>query len=112
MPAQPQLSQAFYASRVTQKGTRAEDILAGSRERNAKLGITGGLVFTGIHFCQVLEGPEENVEMLLSKIRMDLRHQSFTLVYHEPKAIRSFALWTMGYAAMPFADQLIVPLIN
>lgn len=73
------------------------DILADARERNAALGVTGALVFTGTRFAQLLEGDRAAVHGLLDKILLDPRHTD-TYVFDEwPIERRVFRSWSMAY---------------
>ncbi len=47
-----------------------------ARENNGALNITGILLFNGVEFLQILEGTEEIVDTLFSKISLDDRHHS------------------------------------
>ena len=51
-----------------------EDILVKSRKNNNEIGITGMLIYHNDTFLQVLEGDEEKVDTLMSKIKKDGRH--------------------------------------
>jgi len=55
-----------------------------SRERNAKLGITGLLVHKSQHFLQVLEGGKDEVEEVMGSIAKDPRHTDVTVVVRVP----------------------------
>ena len=49
-------------------------IVKASIARNAQMGVTGALIYTGSHFIQALEGDEEQVEELMRSIVADSRH--------------------------------------
>ena len=48
-----------------------QDILVKSRKNNNEVGITGMLIYHNDTFLQVLEGDEEKVDTLMSKIKKD-----------------------------------------
>jgi hypothetical protein len=73
-----------------------ERLLRTSRENNARLGITGMLLYEGGTFIQQLEGEEAVVRGLFQTIRDDTRHRDVTLIHAGP-AERRFSEWTMGY---------------
>jgi hypothetical protein len=77
--------------------TELRHLLAGSRARNEKAGITGMLLYKDGNFMQVLEGDETAVRDLLKRISGDLRHRGLLVLctgYHEK---RQFGDWTMGF---------------
>lgn len=68
-----------------------------SRERNARLDLTGMLLYGGGVFLQVLEGLPAAVDSLYRKIEMDPRHHSLILVEQDRISERSFPDWSMGF---------------
>lgn len=72
-----------------------EEIVAWSTAFNARAHITGGLIFTGSHFSQVLEGPVPAVRALMASICRDGRHLDVRLLYENAISKRRF-----GAAAM------------
>jgi hypothetical protein len=94
-------------------------LLAKSRERNEREGITGMLLFKDGHFMQVVEGEEEAVKRLHDRIQADPRHQGIFTVDSGPLETRRFADWSMGFydlgeegAALPagYSEFLDTPL--
>jgi hypothetical protein len=84
-------------------------LLAASRSKNARLGITGMLLHVDGCFFQVLEGLAANVDELFATIVADQRHARVTTIIREPIARRAFGDWTMGYASMdPAALQRMI----
>ena len=53
-----------------------EDMVAKASKTNAKEGVTGILLFNGVHFFQLLEGPEEAVRAIYHAICQDPRHNN------------------------------------
>lgn len=74
-----------------------DEILVSSRQKNARIGVTGMLVYMGGSFIQVLEGEAEDVDPLVSRIAEDLRHRDFVVIARYPVAERQFPDWSMGY---------------
>jgi hypothetical protein len=72
-----------------------KDILLQSQKNNAKLDITGLLVVITRKFVQVLEGPEEHLNVLYSKILQDSRHNNSYLLSYTPIDERHFGEWPM-----------------
>lgn len=93
------LIQCIYASASSRDFETAElaDLLQAARENNAKLGLTGMLLYAEGSFFQVLEGQPDVVETLYAKIERDRRHDQVTLVIKEPIPKRYFDAWTMGF---------------
>ena len=65
--------------------------------KNARLQITGMLLYHDGHFLQLLEGNEQAVRELYGVIVEDERHKWVSLVMTGPTAERDFADWTMGF---------------
>ncbi len=74
------------------------DLLGRSRTKNARLGITGILLYRRGRFLQVLEGPRAQVDELYATIAADSRHQEVSTVLVEDRRERRFPDWTMGFA--------------
>ena len=90
----------IYASQAT--GNPAIDlftILATSRANNGLDGITGVLWVAEGRYIQVLEGPDESVELTFARIRQDFRHREIEVLRDEQATEREFGDWHM--AAMP-----------
>lgn len=88
-----------YASSAIQPFSRPdlEDLLATSRENNARAGITGMLLYKDGNFMQVLEGDEEAVRELYDKIAADPRHKGEILLQQGFTEERQFPEWSMGF---------------
>jgi len=103
------LFQVLYSSIATDHlGAHAmRALLAHARERNARLGITGVLIYypESREIVQVLEGPKAAVLALLKKLRADPRHRR--LVVHFEAAIRDrdLASWPMGFLSAECDDS-------
>ena len=85
-------------------GAVSDDDLAGllirARERNARLKITGALLFRNGHFIKVIEGPERAVRTVFASIVANPLHRNIHLVADEEIAERRFPAWKMGYHAL------------
>ena len=72
---QSQLKRVVYVSEKTDASdTTLKDIIASSKKNNPEEDITGCLLSGSNSFLQLLEGPEDFVDTLYSKIRKDNRH--------------------------------------
>ena len=72
-------------------------VLQTSRRRNARLGVTGLLLYDAEHFFQLIEGEDEVVDSLFRTIAADTRHRDVRVLSEGPIARRSFASWSMDY---------------
>ena len=56
------------------------EIVAVSRPRNLACEISGALLFDGARFCQLLEGTETQVRLLMRSIEIDARHNNVNVL--------------------------------
>lgn len=85
------------------------DLLAKSRGNNAKLGITGMLLYKDGNFMQALEGEEIAVRALYTKIGRDPRHRGMITILEGPLEERQFMNWSMGFCDLNSAAVLSTP---
>jgi hypothetical protein len=83
---------------LSQAIREVEDIVKVSRPRNASLSVTGALIFTEVHFAQILEGPQQGVDELMTSICRDKRHRDVTIIHNGVVPARRFANWSLAYA--------------
>jgi len=83
-------------------------LFGAARSHNKKRHITGALLLLDDYFVQTLEGDEQAVTALLSKIKADPRHDSFEILDTNLVATRVFARWAMAKVS----DDLDSPDIN
>ena len=74
-----------------------DSILATSQANNARVGVTGALMFTDGYFAQVLEGGREVVEQVFERIQLDERHSDVQLLSFAPIDARVFPNWAMAF---------------
>ena len=79
-------------------------ILATSQVNNARVGVTGALMFNQGCFAQVLEGPQHAVEATFERIQQDVRHGEVALLSFGPAEARGFPVWSMAYVGASDAD--------
>ena len=97
------LHRLIYTSRNLLGGGEAEQdaavagILAVSKRNNARVGVTGALLFNAGTFAQVLEGPRAAVEATFERIQRDQRHGDVSVLQCEPVAARGFPNWSMAF---------------
>jgi len=90
--------QLVYVSRAVRELERfdLQQIIATSRLRNWRAGISGSLLSTGTQFAQVLEGRADAVQVLMGRIVRDERHTSVRVAFQAPILKRAFPDWTMS----------------
>ncbi|GJL68804.1 MAG: hypothetical protein NPIRA06_14390 [Nitrospirales bacterium] len=91
--------QISYISTATKPMSQEdlEQILRSSRENNARLGITGMLLYGNNTFIQILEGEENTVNELIGRIKNDSRHTDFQVLKKRAVDRREYADWSMGF---------------
>jgi len=102
------LVQIIYISRSTFDNTDAINkiepnvvrILAKSRINNRKNGLVGVLYFGDGAFFQCLEGDEDAINSLFTKIENDPRHKDIKLISKKYISRLSFPDWAMKYAPL------------
>lgn len=73
-------------------------IVAGAKAFNAGVGITGGLIWTGQAFAQLLEGEAVEVDALMARIAADPRHEAVRIVDEAEVRRRAVPDWSMAYS--------------
>ena len=110
-----ELVQFIYCSACAKADFSPEDLntlLGECRENNAKVNITGMLLYHSRTFFQILEGDPVVVQNLFEKIAKDRRHDRITKIVVEQIGQRAFANWTMGYSRVSAADLASIPGLN
>ncbi|WP_298191021.1 BLUF domain-containing protein [Novosphingobium sp.] len=111
------LGSLLYISRSTIAPEEAEAVVAGivatSVTRNAAVGLTGALLFTGTHFAQALEGDKAAIEDLMHRVTCDIRHDEIVIVEQGPLEQRRFDTWSMAYfGPSQFVSRHVTRLLN
>lgn len=108
------LVRVAYASAASRRIDREEllQLLAKAREKNARLGVTGILLYVDDSFFQVLEGPLEAVTGIYARIEQDDRHSKVLKLIQEPITERAFPDWSMGMARVSREDLASIPGLN
>ena len=84
-----------------------------ARERNPFFELTGALLFTGVHFAQVLEGHDEDIDEMLQSIKRDPRHREIMVMDRSPLVNRRFKDWSMAYSGpSAFVSGFVTRLLN
>jgi Sensors of blue-light using FAD len=100
-----------YSSSASDTFTEADlpALLAQSRDNNARLGITGMLLYRDGRFLQLLEGEKDVVRAKLEVIAGDDRHVRIRRLIEDDIGTRQFPDWSMGYGAALPGDVGAVP---
>lgn len=91
------MKRLLYFSTASADVTQADvdRIVQAASDANAQTEISGALAYNGRNFCQVLEGPDEQVSALMQRIEADNRHSGIKILDEKPITNRYFADWTM-----------------
>ena len=101
----------IYVSTAT-KLMSTQDLVAllhRARENNARLGITGLLLYKQGTFMQAIEGDEMAVRALYAAISKDPRHHSVSTLSATLIAQRQFSAWEMGFKNLEGVDISSIP---
>ena len=77
---------------------RLGEIVGPARWSNKCNDVSGMLLYTGVHFLEILEGEESVLNEMWSRLELDDRHASLVRIGDEACNERRFADWKMGYA--------------
>ncbi|HTW63044.1 MAG TPA: BLUF domain-containing protein [Bryobacteraceae bacterium] len=88
-----------YVSSATQLFSEydLEALLRQSCDNNARLGLTGMLLYKDGNFMQALEGPDDAVLGLYRTIEKDPRHRGILPLMRQQIQDREFPSWSMGF---------------
>lgn len=76
-------------------------ILMQARRNNQRDGITGALICRQDMYLQLIEGPDDAIDVLYAKIVADDRHSDVQLAHSESVEKRMFPEWDMLDDSMP-----------
>ncbi|MDO7853412.1 BLUF domain-containing protein [Hymenobacter convexus] len=96
------LHHLVYQSSATTGLNEAEltSLLTQSRAWNHGHGLTGLLLYSNGDIMQVLEGTEEEVSYIFTRIAQDARHGRVVKLSDGPIAARNFSQWSMGFKSL------------
>jgi Sensors of blue-light using FAD len=110
-----ELVHCIYCSSATAADLSSEDLerlLEQCRRNNAKLDVSGILLYQDRSFFQILEGDRKVVASLFEKISKDPRHTRTTKIIVEPIEQRAFEQWTMGHSKLTARELAHIPGLN
>ncbi|RXH19597.1 BLUF domain-containing protein [Bradyrhizobium guangzhouense] len=76
--------------------------------RNAELGLTGVLMFSGRHFAQFLEGPDEKLAVMKASICRDRRHADIRTLATPAIKQRRYGGWALAYSGRATAIDRVL----
>lgn len=104
----------FFLTYISSATSRCSEedltlLLAQSRENNAKLGITGMLLYKDGNFMQVLEGEESAVRSLYARIERDPRNKGNIVLLQGHAEESQFPDWYMGFRNLDSPEVRDIP---
>ncbi len=84
-------------------------LLFQSRKNNKASDITGMLLYDHGTFLQIIEGPDDAIKQLFSKIEKDDRHERIITISQRAIPKRDFEQWTMGFAKINRGQFMSLP---
>ncbi len=105
------LERLLYRSKATHTlgSLHLFNMLSEARAKNARMGITGHLLYTEEVFVQCIEGSPEAIESLWKSLQRDHRHYDLELLARGPLEIRRFSDWTMAFSSYPSLNRFNMP---
>lgn len=86
--------------------TEIEEIITQAKQFNTAHDITGCLIYNKGYFLQILEGEKQLVMNLVNSIKLDDRHDHFTILSEGETKLRTFKDWAMAYYHDPLNAEL------
>lgn len=85
------------------------NLLNQSRQKNARLGITGHLLYADGMFTQCLEGPAASLDGLWQSLIKDPRHDAIAVIDRTSVHDRRFEEWSMAFSSYRYLNALNMP---
>lgn len=103
--------QIVYGSSAVRSFSKSElvELLTQSRAKNARLGVTGMLLYKDGNFLQVIEGDEAAVRQLFGSILKDVRHRDILVIDENTVSERQFGNWSMAFRNLGDKDLSAMP---
>ena len=101
----------IYASSAVAEFSPFElvDLLKSCHRNNARLGVTGMLLYKAGNFMQAIEGDEDVVRDLHAKISLDPRHRGMMTLLAGSVPERQFPDWSMGFRDLNAPEAGSIP---
>lgn len=78
-----------------------DHLLLDARAFNARIGVTGVLLYDGLRFFQYFEGSDYATDQVMSRIRASGRHRQIQLLADAHRQGRELDRWYMGFSQSP-----------
>ncbi len=100
-----------YISSATELFTKPAlvELMEHAREKNARLGITGILLYRDGNILQTLEGEQSAVQDLFKTISRDPRHVDVLVLIREAIPDREFPDWSMAFRDLSIESEATLP---
>lgn len=85
------------------------NLLNQARQNNARLNLSGHLLYTQGTFTQCLEGPAESLDKLWASLQKDSRHQNIQLLDRSAISERKFSEWSMAFSSYRYLNTYNMP---
>ncbi|MFM2153606.1 MAG: hypothetical protein RL199_2041 [Pseudomonadota bacterium] len=97
LPASKKLTQFAYMARYTGQNVERDlaEIATKAKRNNERLGITGVLVYDAGVFIQVLEGPNDAVTHMMTRILSDERADNVAILFYRLADQRELGNWSL-----------------
>lgn len=82
----------------TDEAQEFDAICATTKRNNGWLKLSGAIVSAGGWFAQLIEGPEDSVDLIVDRIAQDPRHTGMRVVCRSRRADRRLPGWRIAYA--------------
>ena len=105
------LERPLYRSKATNTlgSLHLFNMLTEARAKNARLGITGHLLYTEEVFVQCIEGPSASITSLWESLQRDDRHYDLQLLARGPIEKRRYEDWSMAFSSYPSLNRFNMP---
>ncbi len=105
------LERLTYTSKETEPFGTLDlfNLLNQARNKNARLNLTGHLLYANGVFTQCIEGPPEALDSLWTALLKDPRHQDIQLIDRSRIDHRRFADWSMAFSTYRYLNAYNMP---
>jgi len=83
-------------------------IVAATVRNNGWLQLSGALLQSRTRFCQLIEGPDASVRLMMRRIAADPRHANLRTLWLERRPERSSAGWRLVYAGVSEVAERVI----
>jgi len=84
-------------------------MLSEARAKNARMGITGHLLYTEEVFVQCIEGSPQAIDSLWNSLQRDDRHYELQILAKGPIEERRYQDWSMAFSSYPSLNRFNMP---